>query len=615
MKKVVSFSGGRTSAYLCFLAVEQFGRENVDFIFCDTGAEHPATYEFIKQCDEYFGLNLVCLRGVYDTELGQRNNVEIGGTEIIGPDLKPFSGCMGKYGTPYIPGGGMCSRAMKGEVFANYCKDKYGRKKFETWLGIRADEPKRFFGEDLWKEILNHGVLNDEASDLFNNFASSDLPDDLIAKIAKRKSKLQASNTHYLAEISNFDRQDVLDWWAKMPFDLSIQEHLGNCVFCIKKSIGKVALAARDEPVMAQEFIHIINLANPRPDLERKMPKEIMYRGENSLVSVIDKYADYSRDDIAGTLKNAKAYESGSCSESCEAISLEFDDIEATESQYAKKLTALKAQPCHKLKEVGDQWRTPDWLYWGVFANFGPFVIDLFSDGDNAKCGRFYTAKDNALVQDWTKDLAGGKGFFNPPYSRSSYEDGQAITGMRNIIDKVMQERDKGAQVVGLIKAATSEVWWPEEADRVVFIRGRIGFELPEWFIPADKKQESTGAGFASAICIFDKSYRGERIGYISREKLRQDGETLMALISQQQATGTGNGVWPKEIAEIVGLFRQADPSVVDEFGDELCALANKMHLAGYKVSATVNNIVGAIASADRTNSYKNGVRYASTDC
>lgn len=284
-------------------------------------------------------------------------------------------------------------------------------------------------------------------------------------------------------------------------------------------------------------------------------------------------------------------------------------------NNYARRLAELKAKPCHLLKEVGDQWRTPDWLFWGVFANFGPFVIDLFSDGDNAKCGRFYTAKDNALVQDWTKDLAGGKGFFNPPYSRSSYEDGQAITGMRNIIDKVMQERDKGAQVVGLIKAATSEVWWPEEADRVVFIRGRIGFELPEWFIPADKKQESTGAGFASAICIFDKSYRGERIGYISREKLRQDGETLMALISQQQATGTGNGVWPKEIAEIVGLFSQADPSVVDEFGDELCALANKMHLAGYKVSATVNNIVGAIASADRTNSYKNGVRYASTDC
>ena len=32
----------------------------------DTGAEHPATYDFIRQCNDYFGLNLVCLRTVID---------------------------------------------------------------------------------------------------------------------------------------------------------------------------------------------------------------------------------------------------------------------------------------------------------------------------------------------------------------------------------------------------------------------------------------------------------------------------------------------------------------------------------------------------------------------
>ncbi len=39
--------------------------------------------------------------------------------------------------------------------------------------------------------------------------------------------------------------------------------------------------------------------------------------------------------------------------------------------------------------------------------------------------------------------------------------------------------RDKGGRYVFLIKAATSEVWWPEDADHIAFIRGRIGFELP----------------------------------------------------------------------------------------------------------------------------------------
>ncbi len=45
-----------------------------------------------------------------------------------------------------------------------------------------------------------------------------------------------------------------------------------------------------------------------------------------------------------------------------------------------------------------------------------------------------------------------------------------------------------------LLKAATSEVWWPENADHICFIRGRIGFDVPKWFVPADEKQKPTGA-------------------------------------------------------------------------------------------------------------------------
>lgn len=201
-------------------------------------------------------------------------------------------------------------------------------------------------------------------------------------------------------------------------------------------------------------------------------------------------------------------------------------------STYAESLRALKSKTVHFLKEVGDQWRTPDALYWGIFAKFGPFILDLFSDGDNSKCPRYYTVEDNALVQDWTKDLAGGKGFANPPYSRSSYEDNQAITGMRNIIAKSIEERDKGAKFVYLIKSATSEVWWPEDADHVCFIRGRISFDLPEWFVPADKKQEASSAGFACAIAVFDKTWRGERMSYVNRDDLLRDGQVMLDMVA-----------------------------------------------------------------------------------
>lgn len=75
-------------------------------------------------------------------------------------------------------------------------------------------------------------------------------------------------------------------------------------------------------------------------------------------------------------------------------------------NKYCQALAALRCKPVHELKEVGDQWRTPDLLFWGINALFGPLVLDLFADDDNAKCPAWYTAEDNALTQDWSERLA-----------------------------------------------------------------------------------------------------------------------------------------------------------------------------------------------------------------
>ncbi|WP_431621472.1 phage N-6-adenine-methyltransferase, partial [Citrobacter freundii] len=201
-------------------------------------------------------------------------------------------------------------------------------------------------------------------------------------------------------------------------------------------------------------------------------------------------------------------------------------------NKYCQALAALRSKPAHELKEVGDQWRTPDLLFWGINALFGPLVLDLFADDDNAKCPAWYTAEDNALTQDWSERLAelGGAGYGNPPYSRSQYHEKQAITGMTHIMKYATAQREKGGRYVFLIKAAPSEMWWPEDADHIVFIRGRIGFDLPVWFVPADEKQKPTSAFFAGAIAVFDKSWRGERFSYIDRTELEAKGRAFMAL-------------------------------------------------------------------------------------
>lgn len=285
MKKVVSFSGGRTSAYLCYLMKEKYGDE-VDFIYMDTGAEHPKTYDFIRKVNDHLGLNLVCLRMVTNPALGKANTYAVVDINEIGCDLEPWKDAMSKYGTPYVHGP-FCTRVMKLEPFERYCKDNYPSG-YHTYLGIRSDEPKRLKVRD--------GVS-------------------------------------YLADISDFDKQDVINWWKSQPFDLEIPEHLGNCVFCIKKGINKVALAAKDEPKLAIEFMSAINCESVRVVSRRQQENKIMYRGNNSLESIIATYSEHSREDILSSIRGSGGMDSGSCSESCEAFSCDADTQLKVEDQ------------------------------------------------------------------------------------------------------------------------------------------------------------------------------------------------------------------------------------------------------------------------------------------
>ncbi|WP_172398080.1 phosphoadenosine phosphosulfate reductase family protein [Gilliamella apicola] len=277
MKNIVSFSGGRSSALLVYLMKKQ--HPDTDFVFMDTGAEHPKPYEFVKNVVKHFDINLTCLRVVVNPELGSGNSYRIISLDELKQDLQPFRDICYKYGTPYIHGA-FCTRTMKLEPFTRYCNDKYGKSNYQTWLGIRADEPRRLKAKDGYS---------------------------------------------YLADICDFDKQDVINWWKRQPFDLEILEHLGNCVFCIKKSISKIALATRDEHKMAENFINLIDDPNIRVVEREQQANKIMYRGNHSFISIIAMYQRYSREEIVNTILGNRAFDSGSCSESCEIFSCQLD--------------------------------------------------------------------------------------------------------------------------------------------------------------------------------------------------------------------------------------------------------------------------------------------------
>ncbi|BDE26073.1 hypothetical protein OCUAc20_45730 (plasmid) [Acinetobacter baumannii] len=61
----ISFSGGRTSAYLTWYMLNNYSHlYNFIVTFANTGIEHEKTLEFVDKCDKYFNFNTVWLEAV-----------------------------------------------------------------------------------------------------------------------------------------------------------------------------------------------------------------------------------------------------------------------------------------------------------------------------------------------------------------------------------------------------------------------------------------------------------------------------------------------------------------------------------------------------------------------
>ena len=62
MKVLVFYSGGKDSQASLIWAVNKYGAENCEAVFCDTGWENPVTYQHIEETTKHLGVKLVILR-------------------------------------------------------------------------------------------------------------------------------------------------------------------------------------------------------------------------------------------------------------------------------------------------------------------------------------------------------------------------------------------------------------------------------------------------------------------------------------------------------------------------------------------------------------------------
>ena len=202
----VSFSGGRTSAYMCWYLLKYWGHiYNFIFVFANTGLEHEETLIFVDRCDKAFGLNLVYVEAVvhHNDRKGCTHKI----VDFNTADRKGvvFEEVIKKYGIPNVEFL-HCTRELKLNPMRSY-KASIGFDRLHPMaIGIRADEIDR---------------MSDKAKE-----------DGLIYPLIK----------------ANMTKPEILHWWKEQPFDLDLPEHMGNCVTCHKKSQRKLQTIALHEP-------------------------------------------------------------------------------------------------------------------------------------------------------------------------------------------------------------------------------------------------------------------------------------------------------------------------------------------------------------------------------
>lgn len=276
---IISFSGGRTSAYMTRLLLQQRNQwKEVIVLFANTGQEDERTLEFVHNCDVSFGYNTVWLEANINPEKGKGTTYNVVTYETASRDGQPFENVIAKYGIPFTKSP-HCTRELKQYPIQAYVRSLgLKRSEYKMAIGIRADEIDR----------------------MSPNAASNSLIYPLVAH--------------------NVTKQDVLNWWRGQPFDLDIPEHYGNCLWCWKKSFRKLLTLLDERPEVFEFPERMEQLYGNTGAVANKLGKEIkFFRGFKSVQDL----RDMAKEGYNEFIDQHYLDISNGCSESCE---VNFDE-------------------------------------------------------------------------------------------------------------------------------------------------------------------------------------------------------------------------------------------------------------------------------------------------
>lgn len=154
--------------------------------------------------------------------------------------------------------------------------------------------------------------------------------------------------------------------------------------------------------------------------------------------------------------------------------------------------TSIEAMTINKslLSSTSNEWETPQAFFDRLNIEFH-FTLDAAASPENAKCGNYYTERENALRQTW-HDVV----WCNPPYGRA----------IGRFVEKGYKEAQLGAAiVVMLIPSRTDTRYWHNyvmKAKEIRFVKGRLKFG-----------DSTNSAPFPSAVVVFEAGNHKPTIG------------------------------------------------------------------------------------------------------
>jgi len=131
---VVSVSGGKDSTALYLWAIEQFGRTGFRAVFADTGSEHPATVNYVRNLSELAsGPEVEMVKADFSKQLAAKEKT---------PSGVPFLDMLMVKGPP-SPKHQFCTEKLKLAPIRDWLESVRGDADVFMYVGIRAAESER----------------------------------------------------------------------------------------------------------------------------------------------------------------------------------------------------------------------------------------------------------------------------------------------------------------------------------------------------------------------------------------------------------------------------------------------------------------------------------------